>query len=111
MAEQTDLFSTPPPAPQALARRADPSASHEAARVVAFRLSELQSRVIASMRTLGDMPVSDIADALGERRDTISPRMKQLEKLGYVRRLPDSQKRRPKDPTLTVKQTVWSLNV
>jgi DNA-binding transcriptional ArsR family regulator len=105
--DEDDEREEPPPA-AALARKTDPTSSHEAARVVGYRLSNLQAKVREALRVLGDMPVSDIAEAIGEPRDTISPRLKPMEKHGFVKRLGDEHKRVPRDPNLRVKQTVWS---
>ena len=96
-----------PPVPEPRARKSDPDTSHEAARVAGFVQREQHAKILAYLYD-GDAPVSDIADAIfgvGANRDSISPRMNEMVKLGLIART--GEKRVPRDPEKRVKQTVW----
>jgi hypothetical protein len=74
----------PQPDADALARRDDPDTSHAAAEVVNAGMLETRT-----LRTLpwGDLTTEEVALRVGVPRDSISPRMRSLERKGLVVRV------------------------
>jgi len=79
MIEQFDAF-------EALARDTDPETSTEAAlRMTSSRSRELQAKALLALHRLGGAGINDeIVEASGEAWRTITPRMRPLERAGYV---------------------------
>ena len=69
----------------AMARDADPQTAHDAAAAMTPRLGALHQRIrLAIQVSVTGLTTSEIATALCEPRDSISPRMKDLVKAGHV---------------------------
>lgn len=98
--EMTDLFF------HALARRSDPTTSHDAAAKV--NVKETAMRVLAAIKTAPNgLTATEIAREINVERDTVSPRLPELVRAGLVldsglTRIPPGRRR---------KAIVWVFNI
>lgn len=78
MSETRDMFDAP--SSRGMARRTDPTTSHEAAVSIAAELPELEARVLAALRRRGDEGATthELAELLGISLVTVSPRLRPL---------------------------------
>lgn len=85
-----DLFDppTPPPPPEhdGRARHTDPDTSHQAARKA--RTGRIDLLILCALaESIARLAYWQLAHVTGEREVVISPRLKQIEKMGYLRRV------------------------
>jgi predicted transcriptional regulator len=74
------------------ARAVDPKTSQDAARAINKNPSKIRLQILAQL-TIRNMATFEIATALGKERDSISPHMKPLERMGYIRRTGQTKQR------------------
>jgi DNA-binding MarR family transcriptional regulator len=92
----------------AYARRNDPGTSHNAAQSIrGTRVTELEGQVLDVLKAHGKLTAFEIAKLGDMEYGSTSPRLKQLELKGKVRRL-DPEARNGRKPSIVWEAIVWT---